>query len=43
MESFGEASGKETSFSLYLEKGKFFIQLFWPSGFTMVAKKNYIP
>ena len=43
MESFGEATGKETCFSLYLEKGKLFIQLFWPLGFTMVAKKNYFP
>ena len=43
MESFGEASSKKTCFSLYLEKGKLFIQLFWPLGFTMVAKKNYFP
>ena len=43
MESFGEASGKETCFSLYLEKGKFFIQLLWSLGFTMVAKENYFP
>ena len=43
MESFGEATSKETCFSLYLEKGKLFIQLFWPLGFTMVAKKNYFP
>ena len=43
MESFGEAASKETCFSLYLEKGKLFIQLFWPLGFTMVAKKNYFP
>ena len=42
IESFGEASSKKTCFSLYLEKGKLFIQLFWPLGFTMVAKKNYI-
>ena len=39
MESFGEESGKETCFSLYLEKGKLFIQLFWPLDLTMVAKK----
>ena len=43
MESFGEATSKETCFSLYLEKGKLFIQLFWPLGFTMVAKTNYFP
>ena len=43
MESFGEASSKKTCFSLYLEKRKLFIQLFWPLGFTMVAKKNYLP
>ena len=41
MESFGEASSKKTCFSLYMEKGKLFIQLFWPLGFTMLAKKNY--
>ena len=40
MESFGEATSKETCFSLYLEKGKLFIQLFWPLRFTMVAKKT---
>ena len=40
MESFGEAASKETCFSLYLEKGKLFIQLFWLLSFTMVAKKN---
>ena len=43
MESFGEESGKETCFSLYLEKGKIFIQLFWSFYFTMVARKNYFP
>ena len=43
IESFGEASSKKTCFSLYLEKGKLFIQLFWPLGFTMVAKTNYFP
>ena len=43
MESFGEESSKETCFSLYLEKGKLSIQLFWPLDFTMVAKKNYFP
>ena len=43
MESFGEATSKETCFSLYLEKGKLFIQLFWPLSFTMVTKKNYFP
>ena len=37
MESFGEESSKETCFSLYLEKGKPFIQLY----FTM--KKIYFP
>ena len=41
MESFGEASSKKTCFFLYMEKGKLFIQLFWPLGFTMLAKKNY--
>ena len=25
------------------EKGKLFMQLFWPLGFSMVAKKNYFP
>ena len=40
MESFGEASSKETCLSLYLEKEKPFIQLFWPLALTMVAKKN---
>ena len=40
MESFGEATSKETCFSLYLEKGKLFIQLFWLLSFTMVAKNN---
>ena len=40
MESFGEATSKETCFSLYLEKGKLFIQLFWPLSLTMVAKKT---
>ena len=40
MESVGEATSKETCFSLYLEKGKLFIQLFWPLRFTMVAKKT---
>ena len=43
MESFGEASRKETCFSLYLDKGKLHIQLIWPLGFTTVAKKNYCP
>ena len=43
MESFGEATSKDTCFSLYLEKGKRFIQLFWSLGFTMVPKKNYFP
>ena len=43
MESFGEATSKETCFSLYLEKGKLFIQLFLPLGFTMMAEKNYFP
>ena len=43
MESFGEAASKETCFSLYMEKGKPFIQLFWPLSFTMVAKKNCVP
>ena len=38
MESFGEATSKETCLSLNLEKGKHFIQLFGPLGFTMVAK-----
>ena len=42
MESFHEATSKETCFSLYLEKGKFFIQLFWPLSFTIVAKKNTV-
>ena len=42
MESLGEAGSKETcSFSLYLENEKLFIQLLWPLGFAMVAKKNY--
>ena len=40
METFYEAISKETYFSLYLEKGQLFIQLFWPLSFTMVAKKN---
>ena len=43
MESFAEATSKETCFSLYLEKGKLFIPLFWPLGFAMVAKTNYFP
>ena len=43
MESFGEATSKEICFFLCLEKGKIFIQLFWPLGFTMIAKKNYFP
>ena len=43
MELFGEASRKETCFSLYLDKGKLHIQLIWPLGFTTVAKKNYCP
>ena len=43
MESFGEATSKETCFSLYPEKGKLFIQSFWPLGFTIVGKKNYFP
>ena len=34
------ATTKETCFSLYLEKGKLIIQLFWPLSVTMVAKKN---
>ena len=40
MESVGEATSKETCFSMYLQKGKVFIQLFWPLRFTMVAKKK---
>ena len=40
MESLREAASKETCFSLYMEKGKPFIQLFWPLSFTMVAKKE---
>ena len=40
MESFGYATNKETCFSLYLEKGKLFVQLFWPLGFTMVEKRT---
>ena len=40
MESFGEATNKETCFSLYLEQGKLFMQLFRPLSFTMVAKRN---
>ena len=42
MESVGEATSKETCFSLYLEKGKLFLQLFWPLRFTMVAKKKLL-
>ena len=34
------SASNETCFSLYLWKGKFFIQLFWLLGFTVVAKKN---
>ena len=40
MESIREAASDETGFSLYLRKGKLFIQLFWLLGFTVVAKKN---
>ena len=40
MESFGKATSKETCFFLYLEKGKLFIQLFWPLSFTMAARKT---
>ena len=40
MEHFCEATSKEAYFFLYLEKGKLFIQLFWPLSFTMVAKKK---
>ena len=40
MESFSEAASKGTCFSLYLERWKLFIQLFWPLSFTMVVKKN---
>ena len=43
MEYFGETTSKETCSSLYLEKGKLFIKLFWPLGFTMVPKRNYCP
>ena len=39
MESFGEATSKETCYSFYLEKGKLFIQFLRPSDFTMVAIK----
>ena len=38
MESFCKAISKET---LYLEKGKIFIQLFWPLSSTMVGKKEH--
>ena len=34
-----EAASKETYFSLVLEKGNTFTQLFWLLNFTMVAKK----
>ena len=37
-ESFREAASKETCLSLYLRKGKFFIQLYWLLRFTVVAK-----
>ena len=40
MQFFREAASKETCFSLYLEKGKSFIQLLWLLGFTIVAKKT---
>ena len=40
METFHEATSKKTSFSLYLEKSKLFIQLFWLLSFTMVARNN---
>ena len=40
METFHEATSKKTSFSLYLEKWKLFIQLFWLLSFTMVARNN---
>ena len=40
MESFHKAARKETCFSLYLQKGKLFIQLFWLSNFTIVAIKG---
>ena len=40
MESFRKAARKETCFSLYLQKGKLFIQLFWLSNFTIVAIKG---
>ena len=42
MGSFGETTSKETCFSLYVEKGKLFLQLFWTLRFTMVAKKNIL-
>ena len=40
MESFGEATRKETCFSPYLENGKLFIQLFSPLSFTMMTKRT---
>ena len=42
MGSFGETTSKEACFSLYVEKGKLFLQLFWTLRFTMVAKKNIL-
>ena len=40
MESFHEAARNDTGFSLYLRKGKLFIELFGLLIFTVVAKKN---
>ena len=40
METFYRATSEETCFSLYLEKERHFIQLFWLLSFTVVVKKN---
>ena len=40
MESFGKATSKDNCFSLYQEKGKLFMQLFWPLSCTMVTQKT---
>ena len=40
MKSFGKATSKENCFSLYQEKGKLFMQLFWPLSCTMVTQKT---
>ena len=40
MESFGKATSKDNCFSLYQEKGKLFMHLFWPLSCTMVTQKT---